>query len=226
MTRTKWLALSLGHSMSEIVGLLEKQQFFRGKASGLELIDVQRNRIRGKFIEEIVTNELVIDPFGEEILNKVRRYSIFEFQITPLAKKQFLIRINNPPRSLKNFIGILSDAFGFGFAIESPSIDIIAMLQYLRKLGSIKRLTIRKVRMANIALSGSSIAKIEVVSDVDAYQDLQKSMDIKKATLERATVVFKDEGMTGEIELVSTGVISGDIDVLDRLMPAFQAYFS
>lgn len=226
MTRTKWLALSLGHSMSEIAGLLEKQKFFRGKASGLELIDVQRNRIRGKFIEEIVTSELVIDPFGEEILNNVRRYSIFEFQITPITKNQFLIRINNPPRSLKNFIGILSDAFGFGFAIESPNIDIIAMLQYLRKLGGIKRLTIRKVRMANITLSSSSTAKIEVVSDVDAYQDLQKSMDIKKASFERATIVFKDEGMTGEIELVSTGVISGDIDVLDQLMPAFQAYFS
>ena len=225
MTRTKWLALSLDRSTSEIPDLLNQQQYFRDRATGFELTDVQGNRIRGKFIEEIITNEIVIDPFGEEILNNVRRYSIFDFQITPIKKHRFLIRINNPPRSLKNFIANLSDAFGFGFAIEPLNIDVLAMIQHLRRLSGIRRWTIRKVRMAHIPLSNSSLAKIEVISDVDAYQDLQKSLDVKNASLEQATVELRDENIISEIELVSTGVISGDLDVLDKLMPTFQAYF-
>lgn len=225
MTRTKWLALSLAKSTSEISDLLNTQKYLRGQATGFELTDVQRSRIRGKFIEEIITNEITIDPFGEEILNNVRRYSIFDFQISPLRKHQFLVRINNPPRSLRNFIAVLSEAFGFGFAIEQLNIDILAMIQHLRKTSGIKRWAIVRVRMAHIPLSNSSLAKVEVVSNGDAYQDLQKCMDVKQATLERATVALTDDGITNQIELVSTGVISGEMEVLDKLMPTFQTYF-
>ncbi|MBU0621669.1 MAG: hypothetical protein KJ795_07465 [Gammaproteobacteria bacterium] len=225
MTRTKWLTLSLAKSTSEISDLLYTQKYLRGHATGFELTDVQRNRIRGKFIEEIIVNEVIIDPFGEEVLNNVRRYSIFEFQISPLKKHQFLVRINNPPRTLKNFIAALTEAFGFGFAIEQLNIDILAMIQHLRRTSDIKRWAIVRVRMANIPLGNSSLAKIEVLSNGDAYQDLQKCMDVKKATLERATVELTDNDITNQIELVSTGVISGEMEVLDQLMPMFQTYF-
>lgn len=225
MTRTKWLALSIDRSISEMSDLLNKQTFLRGQSTGFELTDKQRGKIRGRFIEEIITNELVTDPFGEEILNNVRRYSIFDFQITPLKRHQFLICINTPPRSLKTFIAALSDIFGFGFAVEPLSIDILAMVQHLRKQSGIKRWTIKKVRMAHIQLNNSSVAKIEVVSDLDAYQDFQKCIDVAEGTLERATVALKDEGIASEIELVSTGVIAGDLEVLNSLMPSIQAYF-
>lgn len=225
MIRTKWLALSLAKSTSEIPGLLNTHKYLRGRATGFELTDVQKNRVQGRFIEEIISNEIIIDPFGDEILNSVRRYSIFDFQISPLRKHQFVVRINNPPRSLRNFIAALSETFGFGFAIEQLDIDILAMIRHLRKASDTKHLAIVRVRMAQVPLSNSSLAKVEVVSNGDAYQDLQKYMDVKQAILERATVELTEGGITNQIELVSTGVISGETEVLDKLMPTFQTYF-
>lgn len=226
MTRTKWLALSLSQSIPQIADSLNQHQFYKGKTTGFELVDFQKSRVRGKFIEEIITNEVVIDPFGEEILNSARRYSVFDFQVVLVKKHHFLIRITTPPRSLKSFIGELSEAFGFGFAVEPLKIDILEFVQHLRNQSGTQRWAIRKVRIDHIQLSVSSLAKIEVISRVDAYQDLKKHIDVNKATLERATVELRDEGITSEIELVSTGVISGDLDVIDQLMPTFQRYFA
>jgi len=226
MTRTKWLTLSTSQSTSDIANLLSQQYFQKGRTSGFDLTEKQKGKIRGRFIEEVITNELVIDPFGEEILNNVRRYTIFEFQLTPIRKNEFLIGIHKPPTSLKNFISVLSEVLGFGFSIETLNIDILAMVQLLRKQSGISVWAIKKVRMSNITLNNSSFAKIEVVSNSDAYLDLKKNIDVKSASLERATIEWKDDGKTKEIELVSTGMVLGDLDVLNSLIPTFQLYFA
>jgi len=212
MARTKWLALSFDKSLSDIATLLDRHKFSKDQIIGFELTNIQRNKVCGKFIEKIITTEVVIDPFGEEILNHVQRYSI-------------LVRIDTPPRSLKNFITTLSDSFGFGFAIEPLEIDILSMIQHLRKESGIKRWSIRKIRIARVAISEASLARIEVVSTKDAYLDLKNNIAIKDATLERATIELRNEENIHEIELTSSGIISGDLDILDRLMPALQTYF-
>lgn len=226
MTKFKLLELTAEQPILRIAELLNERQFLRGRATGVELTDVQKTCIRGKFIEEIIANEVVIDPFGEEILNSVRRYSIFDFLIIPLKKNRFLIRINNPPRSLKSFISILSDALGFGFTVVALEIDILAMIQHLRALSSTRCCTIKKVRMANIYLSESSLAKIEVASKGDAYHDLQERINITDAMLERATVELKEGSVTSEVEFISKGIIAGDLKFLEELTPTFQSYFS
>jgi len=225
MARTKWLALSFDKSLSDIATLLDRHKFSKDQIIGFELTNIQRNKVCGKFIEKIITTEVVIDPFGEEILNHVQRYSIFNFEISPMEKYRFLVRIDTPPRSLKNFITTLSDSFGFGFAIEPLEIDILSMIQHLRKESGIKRWSIRKIRIARVAISEASLARIEVVSTKDAYLDLKNNIAIKDATLERATIELRNEENIHEIELTSSGIISGDLDILDRLMPALQTYF-
>ena len=82
-----------------------------------------------------MVNELVIDPFGEEIQNIFRRYTIFNFVILPTKKHSFLVRVNNPPRSLKNFISRLSEALGFGLSVEALEIDIIDIIHYVNSIG-------------------------------------------------------------------------------------------
>ena len=225
MTRTKWLALSIDLPILQIADALYERQFLRGKIAGFELSDVNKSSVRGRFIEEVIANEVVIDPFGDEILNSVRRYSIFDFQITPLKKYNFLIRINNPPRSLKNFITTLSDVFGFGFSVEPLEIDILAMIKHLRDLSSVSSWSVKKVRMSHVRLSDSSFAKVEVVSDVDAYNDFRKHMSVKGAVLERATIAPKMSNLFGDIEFVSTGVVICDTNALEELSPILQSYF-
>ena len=83
MARTKWLALSFDKSLSDIATLLDRHKFSKDQIIGFELTNIQRNKVCGKFIEKIITTEVVIDPFGEEILNHVQRYSIFNFEISP-----------------------------------------------------------------------------------------------------------------------------------------------
>lgn len=226
MTRSKWLALTVEAPILKIAELLNDHQFKRGCTVGFELVELKKDSIRGKFIEEIIDNETIIDPFGEKTLNSVRRYSIFDFLVLPLEKNRFLLRINNPPRSLKNFISILSDVLDFGFYVEPLEVDILAMIQHIKFINSAKDWSIKKIRMSQVRLSESSIAKIEVTSEGDAYQDLRDHMNVKNALLERVTIEYKEANTTSEIELTSKGLISCDISMLEELTPTFQSYFS
>ena len=226
MIRTKWLKISTDLSVVTLGEELSKRQIRRGATVGFELSEVQKKSIRGRFIEEIVDNELVVDPFGQEIIHTITRYAVFEFYIVATARRSFLMRVSNPPRSLKSFVSALGEAFGFGFSIDPIELDILALTKYLRRATTARACKIKKARVGAVRLSQSAIARIDVQSSEDAYGELQNVFDLRNSFLERATIELSAEGLNGQLELSSTGLIACQPDLLENLSPLLQNFFS
>jgi hypothetical protein len=226
MARMKWFALSLSDSIQQIADELSKYAFSKMQSSGFELVSAQKSKVRCKFIEEIISNEISLDPFGEEIVNVVRRFQIFEFQIVLLTKSKVLLEVYDPPRSLKKFSSSMAEVFGLVFSIEPLEIDILDLITNLKMMGDRKFWTIKKVRMSSIRLNEASTAKVEVVSSKDAYAELRKNIDVTNAVLDRATVEYDDGEMAYQIDISSAGSLIGEKFILDQLAPALLKYFA
>jgi hypothetical protein len=225
MIKTKWLEFSAKHSLAQVADALHKAEFRRGVSRGIELTELLKATIRGKFIEETIDNEIFVDPFGEEVVNSIRRYNIFEFLIIPAKKKRFLLRVTNPPRSLRSFVALLSEQLGFGFSISPLTVDVFRLMQHLRNATDGKNWTVKKIRLTSVRLTESSFAKIDVTSEADAYRDAKNQLSLKNSVLERATIEFSENVHFRHIELSSTGVTVGEADFLDELISDFQSYF-
>lgn len=225
MIKTKWLDVSTDNTLQQIAEKLNHLAFRRGAPHGFELINLTRSSLQAKFIEETVSNEIIVDPFGDEIVNSIRRYSIFEFEIFPCKKSRFLLKIANPPRALKSFVMSLSDALGIDFSISVLEIDVLKLMNHLSASANGKGWSMKKIRLSSVKLTDAALAKLEVISNTDAYREAKSQISLKGAVLERATVEVRQQSQIRSLEISATGMIVGDSDFLDDLIPKIQSYF-
>lgn len=224
--KTKWLKLSYPNRISHLAAALGTAQFTRTSRSGVELLDVQRELIRGKFIQEIVEHETIMDPFGAEVSNFSRRFQIFNFRIIPVSEGQFLLCAETPPRSFKEFIDFLADNLEFGFSISALVIDIALLIRQLSVELPKYRFSINRAIVGNIKLSNESIAKIQVTSNNDAFRDVATAMDLTGSSFERASLIITHDGqLYAKLDIGATAVLVGDQEFLEEISLVLQRHF-
>ena len=224
MMKTKWLRCSIDASLADISEVLIKAHYYQGRDKGFEIAETLKNCLRGRFVEEFIENEIIFDPFGERIENNIRRYTIFNFVILPLAKQRYLIRIDAPPRSLKGLVSAFSEIFGFGFSITVCEIDIFSLVSELKSCPLVTSCAFKKMKVSGVPLTETSIAKVEVYSSADAYVDLRKTVSLKGVSFEKATVDINKK-TENRLEISSSGMICGEMIWIENLMPTLKIFF-
>jgi hypothetical protein len=221
MIKTKWFEVSTPKRINEISDALSTHRFRRGALTGVELISASDKQIEGKFIEELHDTEIYFDPFGDEIRNEVRRFSIFVFVLFRVRKGNYLLRVTAGPRNLRSFVQFLSDAIGFGLAVSPVTVDVVSFLNMLKLTKGFQLVRIKKIRVGQIRLAGKSVARVEVTSAVDALDDLTETIALGDAVLEKASVDFHLDGRARNVELTATGTLTTDLSLLSVITPMF-----
>ncbi|KAA1004038.1 hypothetical protein FVF58_33385 [Paraburkholderia panacisoli] len=225
MIKTKWFEVSTQERINVIADALSTHRFRRGASTGVELISVSDRQIEGKFIEELHNTEIYVDPFGDEIRNEVRRFSIFAFVIFRVRKGHYLLRITAGPRNLRSFVQFLSDAIGFGLAVSPIVVDVAAFLKMLKVAKGFQLVRVKKIRAGQIRLAGRSVARVEITSAADAFDDLTQTIELGDAILEKASVDFHLDGLVRNVELTATGSLTTDLSLLPVITPMFIKCF-
>lgn len=225
MTKIKWFKLTAPCGLASLGEILASHRFKRGHESGVELTETSRNTIIGRFIEEKVETEILIDPFGEEIRNEVLRFTVFGFSISRFERRVFLLRITDPPRNLKSFVDFLARIVGFGLSVDALSIDVQGFLADLRGYPGATLLRIRKIRLGTIRISDATLARMDAVSTSDALADVSSLVSLAGTVVEKATVSFYLDESLQSLEVAATGMIYGNPDLLESLTPLCARQF-
>ena len=78
---------------------------------GFDVLEIQPKRLLARYIERQDIIEELRHPFGGiEKVNSIK-YIIFQFEVIPLKKDIYLLKVINPPQSLKSFVKTLSGLF-------------------------------------------------------------------------------------------------------------------
>lgn len=218
MIKSKLIRLEIGKTIDEIVKIFNVLQFQSGKSCGIDMINYNSSQLYARFIEEVVINEKQIDPFGNQIENKIIRFCVFEFSILELKQHQFLIKVDAPPRSLKSFTNILQSSLGFGVSIFSFSLDISTLISQLRDLSEFRNWQLKKARISGVKLSPTSVSKIEIHSQKDAYQDASSVLDLTNTKFEKVSYEIRRQDSLALLEITNTGLLLGDEPSINELL--------
>jgi hypothetical protein len=174
---------------------------------GFELVEVKPGYIKARFIERFELMESANDPFGltDDVL--AVRYVYFDFSVEQIGLDVSLVKIVRPPATIKSFVKLLAQSFGFSVVIKKVSFDLWGVYEAMSSNNSVDRLYIKKVVACQIPISTGAMARVEIISAGDAISDLKKAYGASGMRLERlsmsARISFEDE----YLELSSNGSI-------------------
>ncbi|MCQ0034201.1 hypothetical protein [Burkholderia glumae] len=227
MAKTKWIEMHLGLGVRALAARLAESAFTLDRGLGFELLEVRNKRIEARFIERFIQRETLEDPFGEVRHVESVRYNIFRFYLLAISSGHYLIVLIDPPRSVKSFVTILSDAVEAGMSIEALRFDVLTLLNVLRVAPDVGNLIVRKVKAVGDILGGHASARLELQSLGNATDDLHAAFPKFSAVIERVCFQFVHEGSEESGELSASGTLAVSEHLIDTfvalLVPALCA---
>ncbi|MWL89779.1 hypothetical protein [Cupriavidus sp. SW-Y-13] len=217
MAKTKWIEMHLGLGVRALAARLAKSAFTLESGLGFELLEVLNKRIEGRFIERFVQREAIEDPFGDIRHVESVRYTIFRFHMLAVSGGRYVIVLIDPPRSVRSFVSVLSDAVEAGLSVEAMRFDVLALLDVLRTAPPFGHLVVRKVKAAGALLGGHASVRLELQSQGNASDDLRAAFPKFTPVIERVCFQFVHDGR-GEAGELS---VSGTLSISEHLMETF-----
>jgi len=223
--RVKWIELTTTFSLMAIGGRLASRQYQSDiRPVGFELVEMQTDRLQARFIREIVETQTELDPFGTPIVNTFRRYVWFEFFLI-VTKASIILRIHNPPRSLKDFVAEFASLLDNSITLQELELDVDDFLKFLKKAGFAKQVRVRSALFSDVPLTTNSRGKVLVVSSVDAIQDFQSKLT--GGILDKAVIDLEKGGRRiGSVELNKKGSLRVGDDTLFGEIQTFDTYMA
>lgn len=190
--------------------LIEKLNGFPYKEDnqiGFDVLEIQPKKIFARYIECQKITEELHHPFGEiETVSSIK-YVIFHFETTPLNKNSFLIKVINPPISLKGFVNALSALFQGDFSISKVRIDVEDFFSYLIKSNTGGRYSVEKLLVTSIPFGEKTVAAISLKSNDNAYKEFKNRHTDNKYKIEKISIMLRLNAEWERIEISSSGLI-------------------
>jgi len=204
-SRLRWFIAEFDLSISGLASALNEVQYGIKKPVGFEIIDIKKNIILAKFIQRETKVEEIINPLGKVEKYESTRYIVFDFKVTRLAKGKALIRVINPPASLKSFVMLISDICDNKLSIEKVELDLVSFYKKIENIDSIIRYDFIGLQASGIQFGKTSIAKMEIVSSSNVFEEFLYKYNNKKYKLDK--IKFKARVNSGDelAELSSSG---------------------
>jgi hypothetical protein len=191
-----------------MINKLNSVPYNEGTNIGFDVLEIKPKRLFSRYIERQIIIEELHHPFGDvEKINLVK-YIIFQFEVIHLNNDFFLIKIINPPQSLRNFVKTLSGLFHGDFFISRVGIDVEDCFNSLLQSNCISRFSVEKLIASSISFGEKTIASINLRSTDNAYKEFKKRYSNTKYKLDKIMMTLRFNDEWGFIEISSSGLIS------------------
>jgi len=205
-SRLRWLVAEYDLSLSGFASALNEIQYGNKRPIGFELIDVKKNMFLARFIQRENKVEEIINPLGKIEKYESTRYIVFDFKVTRLTKGKALIRVIDPPASLKSFIMLISDICDKKLSIEKVELDLVLFYRKIKTIDSVIRYDFIGLQASGIQFGKTSIAKMELASSSNVFDDFLAKYKNKKYKLEKIKFKARVNSSDELVELSSSGL--------------------
>lgn len=205
--RQKWFNIKCNLTFDSLIKKLNSFPYKEDNQIGFDVLEIQPKMVFARYIEcQNITEELH-HPFGGIEMVSSIKYVIFQFETIPLNKHSFLIKIINPPISLKGFVKALSILFQDDFSISKVRIDVEDCFSSLIKSNSVGRYSVVKLLVSSIPFGEKTVAAISLKSTDNAYKEFKKRHTDNKYKLEKISMMLRLNAEWERIEISSSGLI-------------------
>ncbi|SIQ85764.1 hypothetical protein [Marinobacterium stanieri] len=226
MDKFKYIKAIIHLNILDTKKCLEKNPYSYDKNTGFEIIDYDNNNISCKYFERIVDEEIIIDPFGNEIINSSTRYLIVNFRILNITKNNYLLSVQSPPRNLGNMIDSLSSTLDSNIFISNITLDIASFYERILENKEIEDSRVEKIKFKGISINKSSSAELTVSSSSDAYEDALDYIGRKNSIINNIKIRSSYKGEKTSILISETSLINCSESLTPLIEDIFVDYIS
>ncbi len=204
MKKIKWMFLNVSLSITEIVQKMKSLTYTDIKGKGFIFDKVRDNEVTGRFVEKIISEEVIPVLYGEATTFERIEYRIVEFYITEKALP--IIAIINPPRTLKPFAINMVKALGLGVSLDDMNID---PLLWVNSISKITPLELVQLELSQIKVDEHALARMQISSSKDLRKYYEKSFNNEKPPrIDKVHILMLHPNYSGKVKISRTGLVT------------------
>ena len=218
--RQRWYLLTFDCSFSSLAEGIIANEFKDGEMFGFDIGDSTRNRISSKYIQVDKVTNIVKHPYGDEEEHELTLYTVFEFEIYLVNKSTAVLKIINPPSSLKGFVNSLVSLCDNDFSISKIIFNVEHIFKWLSSYKKINRCVVNKVFVSGVSIDSKSSAKISISSEGDAYEALKSKYKKNDYVIDKMQMRCRFKSEDNNLSVSSSGSLVCSME----LVPVIKEY--
>lgn len=203
MTRHKWLKIGLPSTFERFIAQLCNSPLGQNTPFGFTLLMEEAERFRFRHLQRSRVAITVLDENGNSTRQLIDTIDSIEFEAFQTGEKIW-VRVDDPPRSLREFTNSLEMMSGFGFSAEAITFPYQQQQALLQCADSCKLVAFKGL---GNNISAKLIARIEVASKEGLQPEEIEFLKSLKYTIDHATFDVSFNMTKGQITFTSSGLV-------------------
>lgn len=218
MKRVKWLAASWPSSVRQLAQRIRADVFTPERMSGFLVTRVRDSSIEARFIEKLISEEVINDPFGNEI--RFERISYIETAFR-FSNEFPEVELLNPPRSIGPFSSRVLQICGFEAAWKNLNIDVLVWADNVQKqIGG--QIVIDRAHVKDVVLDKTVNFEATLSGTRDVRPAMRTLLEGREHTLDKLNFSVNSGGRGIRIQISADGSMQASNGTSDELVIAIR----
>ncbi|ECV4394108.1 hypothetical protein DMI89_24845, partial [Salmonella enterica subsp. enterica serovar Typhimurium] len=204
--KTKWFTANFPAGLDGLYQSIINTPFDSDKGWGFSINSYEENAISSRYIEKVEINEIIVDPYGNETQYTQLKYIQFNFWLYTTKGKNFILIIESPPRSIKNFISNIIKSTHSDFNVSNLNIKIEDFIYFLTP--HFEKIQVHKAKLKDLTFSKHTSGILELESSSDALMEIRNIFKNANFTIDKVKLNVKDVTGYESLEINTNGSIS------------------
>ncbi|EAU5939736.1 hypothetical protein EGY71_23460, partial [Salmonella enterica] len=204
--KTKWFTANFPAGLDGLYQSIINTPFDSDKGWGFSINSYEENAISSRYIEKVEVNEIIVDPYGNETQYTQLKYIQFNFWLYTTKGKNFILIIESPPRSIKNFISNIIKSTHSDFNVSNLNIKIEDFIYFLTP--HFEKIQVHKAKLKDLTFSKHTSGILELESSSDALMEIRNIFKNANFTIDKVKLNVKDVTGYESLEINTNGSIS------------------
>uniref|UniRef100_UPI0009ACCF26 hypothetical protein n=1 Tax=Salmonella enterica TaxID=28901 RepID=UPI0009ACCF26 len=204
--KTKWFTANFPAGLDGLYQSIINTPFDSDKGWGFSINSYEENAISSRYIEKVEVNEIIVDPYGNETQYTQLKYIQFNFWLYTTKGKNFILIIESPPRSIKNFISNIIKSTHSDFNVSNLNIKIEDFIYFLTP--HFEKIQVHKAKLKDLTFSKHTSGILELESSSDALMEIRNIFKNANFTIDKVKLNVKDVTGYESLEINTNGSLS------------------
>jgi len=218
MKRIKWLAGSWPLSIRQLAQRIRVDVLTPESMSGFLVTRVRESSIEARFIEKIISEESIIDPFGNEIKFERTSYVETAFRFSSEFPE---VELLNPPRSIGPFSSRILQICNFEAAWANLNVDVLAWADNIQK-NIADKIIIDRAHVKDVVFDDDVSFEATLSGTKDVRPSMRSLLGGRQHTLDKLYISVNTGGRGSRIKISADGSMQAPGDIPDELVQAIR----
>ena len=220
--KTKWFTANFPAGLDSLYQSIINTPFDSDKDWGFSINSYEENAISSRYIEKVEVNEIIVDPYGNETQYTQLKYIQFNFWLYTTKGKNFILIIESPPRSIKNFISNIIKSTHSDFNVSNLNIKIEDFIYFLTP--HFEKIQVHKAKLKDLTFSKHTSGILELESSSDALMEIRNIFKNANFTIDKVKLNVKDVTGYESLEINTNGSISLSEQIFDKVYRTIERF--